>query len=178
MGLVDITSLSRDELVEAIEQTELIFIIGMWSCSSLHRASLSPNSERVSSFFTGVWRVWSEKGATKGDLSSDYYSYITCVLLFVQKWCWYNISDVHGRAKFHFLRVWQWTSSWVGPFVSSYNRTLIPNFIMRLHGKSWDWVLNYKVFMCQFMWHTKWLQTEAHFKPWSTAFLFILLFAE
>lgn len=67
MGLEGITSRSGDVLHEAIEQTELIFIIGMWSCSSLHSTLLEP----VSSFFTGVWSVTSEKG-NKAALKSHY----------------------------------------------------------------------------------------------------------
>lgn len=72
---LDITSVSGDGSGEAIEQTELIFIIGMGSSSSLHWAlPLSAMSEL--SFFTGVWRLGSEKGK-----SSDYYSYVTLMLI-------------------------------------------------------------------------------------------------
>lgn len=62
MEISDVTCLSGDGLVEAIEHTELIFIIGMCSCSSLQWATtLSVKSEPVSCFLAGVWREGSEK---------------------------------------------------------------------------------------------------------------------
>lgn len=105
MGLVVITFLSGDGLEEAIERTELIFIIGMWSCSSLHRAfTFSAKSERpVSSFLAGVWSVWSEKG----DKGSDYYFNITWMLLFVKSNANTTFQIFMDDQSFFFLLVWQ-----------------------------------------------------------------------
>lgn len=67
------TSGSGDGPGEAIEWTELIFIMGMGSCSSLHWASrLLLESESGPCFFTGVWRggteTW-EIGPVQGHVS-------------------------------------------------------------------------------------------------------------
>lgn len=56
-----ITSGSGDASEEAIEQTEFIFIIGIGSCSSLHRAfALSAKSKQGLTFFIGLWRMGPE----------------------------------------------------------------------------------------------------------------------
>lgn len=58
-GGPQVTSVWGEESGEAMEHTELIFIIGMGSFSSLHWAFTLSAVSQVS-FFTGVWR--SEKG--------------------------------------------------------------------------------------------------------------------
>lgn len=119
VGLAVITCLSGDGLEEAIEQTELIFIMGMWSCSSLHWASmLSAKSKPVSSLFTGVWTLGSGK---KNKVRFNFR---------------FRLSALHSLC----LRV---DLVMRCAFVISYNCTFILNFIMRLHGKSWDWVSDY-----------------------------------
>lgn len=71
-----ITSGSGDASEEAIEQTEFIFIIGIGSCSSLHRAfALSAKSEQGLAFFTGLWRMGPEN-KKKG---SDQKGFVECI---------------------------------------------------------------------------------------------------
>lgn len=69
----DFTFLSGDVGVEAMEQTELIFMIGIGSCSSLHWTfTFSARSESVLCLLAAVWCVESEKwskGKIKRNLS-------------------------------------------------------------------------------------------------------------
>lgn len=60
---------------ETIEQTELIFITGMGSCSSLQwDFTLLAMSAPGQNFLSAVWRLGSVKERTRVCLSSDNYS--------------------------------------------------------------------------------------------------------